>query len=73
MSITFHSDGSIAHLTNGTISYVIELLDHACCPTHIGQAIRAWHGTRVTIPRPTRLCHRVCRRHAKPVLRRPAL
>ena len=51
MSITFHSDGSIAHLTNGTISYVIELLDHTYLPhRYFGQAIRAWHGTRVTIP-----------------------
>ncbi len=51
MSITFHSDGSIAHLTNGTISYVIELLDHTyLLHRYFGQAIRAWHGTGVTIP-----------------------
>lgn len=51
MSITFHSDGSIVHLTNGTISYVIELLDHTyLLHRYFGQAIRAWHGTRVTIP-----------------------
>lgn len=51
MSITFHSDGSIVHLTNGTISYVIELLDHTyLLHRYFGQAIRAWHGTGVTIP-----------------------
>lgn len=51
MSITFHSDGSIAHLTNGTISYVIELLDHTyLLHRYFGQAIRAWHGTGVTNP-----------------------
>jgi len=42
MSITFHSDGSIVHLTNGTISYVIELLDHTyLLHRYFGQAIRA--------------------------------
>ena len=51
MSITFHSDGSIVHLTNGTISYVIELLDHTyLLHRYFGQAIRAWHGPGVTIP-----------------------
>ena len=69
MSITFHSDGSIAHLTNGTISYVIELLDHTyLLHRYFGLARYRGHHSQQA-----QLYHRVCRRHAKPVLRRPAL
>ena len=62
MSITFHSDGSIAHLTNGTISYVIELLDHTYL---LPPVFRPGHSRLAPVQghqsQQTQLYHPVCR------------
>lgn len=51
MSIAFHHDGAIAHLTNGTVSYVMEVLPEGILAhRHFGRAVRSWRGAGV--PRP---------------------
>lgn len=51
MSITFSSDNSIVHITNGKISYVMEILDNKyLVHRYFGKAIRAWHGSNTLIP-----------------------
>lgn len=51
MSITFHRDGAVVHLTNGTVSYVMEVLPEGILAhRHFGRAVRSWRGAGV--PRP---------------------
>ena len=51
MSITFSSDNSIVHITNGKISYVMEILDNKyLIHRYFGKSIRAWHGSNTLIP-----------------------
>lgn len=51
MSITFHQNGTVAHLTNGAVSYVMKVLPEGILAhRHFGQAVRSWRG--VGVPRP---------------------
>lgn len=51
MSITFSSDNSIVHITNGKISYIMEVLDSKyLIHRYFGKAVRAWHGSGTLIP-----------------------
>ncbi len=52
MTLRFSDDGKVAHLTNGSVSYVIEVvLGRYLAHRYFGPAIRHWDGTGVVPPR----------------------